>query len=90
MAGCGNEIDPWQRKAVFWACSIDVTEVDAKLPLAVCLFDEHDVGQPFWLLHFSDCPCLEELVDLLVDCFFPFRSKAPSLLLDWFERWTDV
>ena len=39
---------------------------------------------------YSDCPCLEKLGDLLVDCFFPLRSKAPSLLLDWFERWTDI
>ena len=46
MAGCGicNEIDSWKRKAIFWACSVDVSEIDAKLPLAVCFFDEYDVG----------------------------------------------
>ena len=79
MAGCGiyNEFDPWQRKAIFWACSVDVSEVNAKSPLSVCFFDEYDVGQPFWVLHLSDCPYLEELGDLLIDCFFPFRSKAP-------------
>ena len=92
MVDCGiyNEINPWQRKAIFWACSVDVSAVDAKSPLAVCFFDEYEVGQPFWVLHLSDWPCLEKLGDLLVDCFLPFRSKFPSFLLDWFERWTDV
>ena len=64
MAGCGiyNEIDPWQRKAIFWACSVDVSEVDAKPPLSICFFDEYDVGQPFWVLYLPDCPYLESLV----------------------------
>ena len=84
MADCGiyNEIDPWQRKAILWACSIDVSEIDAKSSLVVHFFDEYDVGQSVWVLYLSDCPCLEELADLLVDCFLPFRSKAPSFLLD--------
>ena len=92
MAGYGicNEIDPRQRKAIFWACSVDVSEVDAKSPLAVCFFDEHDVSQSFWVLHLSDCPCLKELSDLFVDRFLPFRSETPSFLLDWFKGWTDV
>ena len=84
MVGCGiyNEIDLWHGKAIFWACSVDVSEVDAKSPLSVCFFYEYDVGQQFRVLHLSDCPCLEELSDLLVDCFLPSRSKAPSFLLD--------
>ena len=84
MVGCGiyNEIDPRQRKTIFWACSIDVSEVNAKSPLVVCLFDEHDVGQPFWVLHLSDCPCLKELSYLFVDRFLPFRSGTPSFFLD--------
>ena len=92
MAGCGiyNEVDPWQRETIFWACSVDVSEVDAESPLAVCFFNEYDDGQPFKILYFYDRPCLEELADLLVDCFLSFQSEAPSFLLDWFERWTDV
>ena len=88
MTGCGiyNEIDPRQRKAIFWACSVGVSEVDAKLPLSVCFSYEHDVGQPFWVLHLSDCPCLKELSDLLVDHFLPFQSETSSFLLVWFER----
>ena len=92
MADCGiyDEVDPWQRETIFWACSVDVSEVDAESPLVVRFFDKYDVGQPFGVFHFSDCSCLEELADLLVDRFLSFWSKALSLLLDWFEGWTDV
>ena len=46
MAGCGiyYEVDPWQRETIFWACSIDVSEIDAESPFAVRFFDEYDVG----------------------------------------------
>ena len=92
MAGRGiyNEVDSRQRETIFWACSIDVSEVDAELPLAVCFSDEYDVGQPFRIFHISDCPCLEEFPDLLVDRFLPLWREASSLLLDWLEGWTDV
>ena len=90
--GCGiyNEVDPWQRETIFWACSVDVSEVDTNSPLVVRFFDEYDVGQPFRILHFSDCPCLEELADLLIYRLLSFWSETASFLLDWFERWTDV
>ena len=41
MAGCDiyDEVDPRQGETVFWAGSVDVGEVDAELPLAVCFFD---------------------------------------------------
>ena len=92
MAECGiyDEVDSRQRETIFWACSIDVSEVDAESPLAVCFFEEYDVDQPFRIFHLSDCPCLEEFFDLLVDLFLPLWRKAPSLLLNWLERWTDV
>ena len=91
MAGSGiyDEVDSWQRETILWACSVDVSEVNAKLQLATRLFDEHDVGQPFWVLHLSNYPCLEELVDLLVDRFLPLWNEA-SFLLDWFEGRTDI
>ena len=84
MAGCGiyDEVDPLQRETIFWACSVNFSEVDAEPPFIVCFFDEHDVGQPFWVLYLSDCPCMEEFADLLVDRFLPFWLEAPSLLLD--------
>ena len=74
MVGCGiyDEVDSRQREAIFWACFVDVSEVDTELPLAVCFFEKHDVSQPLWVLHLSDCPCLEEFADLLVDRFLPF------------------
>ena len=92
MAGCGiyNEIDPRQREAILWACSVEVSEVDAESPFSVHFFDEYDVGQPFRILHFSDYPCMEELADLLIYCFLSLWSEIPSFLLYWFEGWTDV
>ena len=46
MASCGiyDEVDSWQRKTIFRACSVDASEVDAEPPFAVCLFDKYDVG----------------------------------------------
>ena len=84
MASCGiyNEVDPWHRKTIFWVCSVDVSEVDAESPLSVCFFDEYDIGQLFKVLHFSDCPCLEELADLPIYHFLSFWSETPSFLLD--------
>ena len=40
MAGCGvhDEVDPWQREAVFWACFVDVGEVDTESPFTICFF----------------------------------------------------
>ena len=92
MAGCGiyDEVDSWQREIIFWACSVDISEVDVEPPLVVFFFDEYDVGKPFWIFHLSDWPCLEEFADRLVDRFLPFWREAPSLFLDWLERWADV
>ena len=92
MACCGiyDEVDSWQRETIFWACSVDVSEVDAESPLVVRFFVEHDVGQPFRVFHFSDCSYLEKFVDLLVDRFLPFWREAPPLLFDWLEGWADV
>ena len=91
MAGCGiyNEVYPWQRETIFWACSVDVSEVDAESPLAVFFFNEYDVGQPFRILHFFDCPCLEELPDLLIYRFLSFWSETPPFFLNWFVGWID-
>ena len=53
MAGCGvhDEVDPWQREAVLWACFVDVSEVDTESPLAICFFNEYDVGQQLRILY---------------------------------------
>ena len=92
MAGCGiyDEVDSQQKETVFWACSNDVSEVDAESPLVVRFFNQYNVGQPLRVFHFSDCSCLEEFADLLVDRFLPFWREAPPLLLDWLEGWADV
>ena len=92
MSGCGiyDEVDSWQRETIIWACFVDVSEVDVESPLVIRFFDEHDVGQPFRVFHFSNCSYLEEFVDLLVDRFLPFWNKAPPLLFDWLEGWVDI
>ena len=92
MASCGvyYEVNPGEREAIFRACSVNVSEIDAESPFVVFFFDEYDVGQPFRVLHFSDRTCLEELADLLINHFLSFWSKTSSFLLDWFEGWTDV
>ena len=90
MVGCHDEVDSRQREAVFWACSVDVSEVDTESPLAVRFLDKYDVGQLFRVFHFSDCSCMEEFVDLLVDRFLPFWREAPPFLLDWLKGRVDV
>ena len=90
MARCHDEVDSRQWEAVFWACSVDVSEVDAESPLAVRFFDKYDVSQLFRVFHFSDCSCLEEFTNLLVDRFFPFWREAPPLLLDWLKGRANV
>ena len=80
MAGCDiyDEVDPRQRETVLWACSVDVSEVDAESPLAIFFFDKYDVGQPFRIFYLSDCSRLEEFADLLVDGFFIFLARSSS------------
>ena len=43
-SGIHDEVDSRQRETVFWACSIDVSEVDAESPLVVRFFDKYDIG----------------------------------------------
>ena len=90
MAYCGvqDEVDPWQREAVLWACFVDVGEVDTESPLSICFFDEYYVSQPLRILHLPDRSCVE--VDLLVDGFLSFWREAPPLFLDRFEGRADV
>ena len=92
MAGCGvhDEVDPWQREAVLWACFVDVSEVDIESPIAICFYDEYDVGQPLRILYLPDHSCLEEFANLLIDGFLSFWHEAPPLLLDRFEGWADI
>ena len=87
MTCCGvhDEVDPWQREVVLWACFIDVGEVDTELPPTICFFDKYYVSQPLGILHLLDRSCLKEFADLLIDGFLSFWHEAPPLLLDRFE-----
>ena len=77
------EINPRQGEAILLVGLIDVFEIDAKPSLVVFFFDENNVGQPFWVLYFSDYLCLKELTDLFIDRLLSFWGKTLSLLLDW-------
>ena len=92
MASCGiyDEVDPRQRETVLWACSVDVSEVDAESPFIVCFFDKYVVSQPFRIFYLSNCSRLEEFADLLVDRFLSFWRETPPFLFDWLEGWADV
>ena len=48
------------------------------------------LAKAFRIFHLSDCPCLEEFADLLIDRFLPLWREAPSFLLDWLEGRADV
>ena len=74
MAGSSvyDEVNPWQREVVLWACFIYVCEVNIESPLSICFFDEYDVSQPLMIFDLPDCCCLEEFTDLLVDGFLSF------------------
>ena len=69
--GVHDEVDPWQRETVLWACFVYISEVNTESPLAVCFCDEYDISQPFRIFHLSDRSCLEELADLLVNGLLP-------------------
>ena len=43
-SGIYDEVDSRQRETVLWARFVDVSEIDAESPFAVCLLDEYDVG----------------------------------------------
>ena len=92
MAGCGiyDEVDPRQREIVFWACFVDVSEVDTESPFAIFFFDKCDVSQLLRILHLPDRSCLEEFADFLVDGFLSFWHEIPHLLLDRIKGWADV
>ena len=56
VADCGvhYQVDPRKGKAIFRTGSVDISEVNAESPFAVCLFDKDYVSQPVRVFHFSD------------------------------------
>ena len=56
--------------------SVDISEVNAKLPLAVCLFDEDYISQLVKVFYFSDRFGLEEFVNLFIDRLLPFLRRS--------------
>ena len=74
MANCSvhYQVDPWQGKAIFRTCSVDIGEVNARSPFVVCLFDEDYISQPVRVFCFSDSFGLEEFVNFFIDRLLPF------------------
>ena len=62
-------VDLRKGEHVFWASVIEVRVVQGNSPLPILFEDNHNVGQPFGLLNFSDEPCCEESIDLLFHYF---------------------
>ena len=58
--------------------------------LSFVFFYENNVSQPFKVLHFFDCLCLEKLTDLFINRLPSFWSKTPSLFLDRLKGEIDV
>ena len=77
MAGCGiyDEVNLRQRETVIWACFVDVSEVDAESPLAVCFFDKYDVDQPFGISTSLIAPAWRSLPTSSLISFCLFGAK---------------
>ena len=84
-SGVHDEVDPWQREAVLRARFVYVSEVDTESLLAICFFDEYNIGQPLRIFYFSYRSCLEELADFLIDGLLPLWCETSAFLLDRFE-----
>ena len=74
VANCGvhYQVEPMYGKAIFRIGSVDISEVDAEFPFAICLFDEDYISQPVRVLYFSDSFVLEEFVNFFIDRLLPF------------------
>ena len=89
-SGIHYEVDPRQGKAIFRASPINIGEVNAESPLAICLLDENHISQPVGIIYFSDSSGLEEFVDLFVYRLLPFWGETSSFLFNGFEEGTDI
>ena len=69
-------IDAREGKCIFQACIIYIRVVDTKVPFAIFLGDNNDVGQPFRILNFSNDAGLKGLVNFL---FYDFSTH-------WMEK----
>ena len=91
VASCGvhYKVDP-RGKVIFWIGSVDIGEVNANSPFAVCLFDEDYISQPVRVFYFSDSFGLDDFVNFFIDRLLPLWGKASSFLFDGFEGGANV
>ena len=88
--GIYYKVDPRQGKTVFWAGSIDVSEVNAESSFAIFLFDENHINQPIGVIYFPDSSGLEEFADFFIDRFLSLWGEGYSFLFDRFEGGADI
>ena len=73
-----------------WARLVKVTVVNACMPLPIGFRDEDDIGQPFWIIHFSHESYFQEFVHLFLYDLLPIRDKTMFLLPDWTMLWVHI
>ena len=88
--GIYYKVNPRQGKIVFWAGSIDVSEVNVESPFSICLFDENHVSQPVGVIYFPDSSSLEEFTNFFVYRFLSLWGEASSFLFDRYEGGADI
>ena len=73
-------VDPRQREIVFGTSLVEVGEVDANSSLATILYQDR-VGEPLWVMSFSNEVSSEQPVSFLVEGLTPLRIHLPRFLL---------
>lgn len=77
-----QHVNLWQRKAVLWACFIQIYKVDVDLPLAILFMHHHNIGKLIWVVDFPDKTVSLNFLHLLINDPTLFGGKLPSLLSD--------
>ena len=80
--GIHDLIDPWQRERVFWACTIQICEINAHPFLAIGFWTTYRIRRPSGVHDPANHPRCLQLQDLLLDEVLTFLRLAASLLLD--------
>lgn len=76
-----------KRERIFWACLVQVGEVDVFAVLSIFFLNHHYIGQPIGVFNFDDRSDVDELLDFFVDDLIFFLCELPSLLLHQRMSW---
>ena len=82
--GCINrDFGDGQREVVFWACLVEVSEVDTNSKLSILLTDGDYVCNPCWVCNFSNESRINQLIYLFFNLRDEFGTKPALSLLHW-------